>query len=105
MLNLNVKEFAEKIAQEGVAILDVRTPEEFAEGFIEGARNIDFYRDDFEIEINSLDKESSYALYCRSGKRSGQAAQMMQEAGFLSVSNLDGGMIDWANAGMPRVNN
>ena len=105
MLNLNVKEFAEAIAQEGVAILDVRTPEEFAEGFIEGARNIDFYRDDFEIEINSLDKESSYALYCRSGKRSGQAAQMMQEAGFLSVSNLDGGMIDWANAGMPRVNN
>ena len=105
MLNLNIKEFAEKIAQEGVAILDVRTPEEFAEGFIEGARNIDFYRDDFEIEINSLDKESSYALYCRSGKRSGQAAQMMQEAGFLSVSNLDGGMIDWANAGMPRVNN
>jgi rhodanese-related sulfurtransferase len=105
MLNLNVKEFAEAIAQEGVTILDVRTPEEFAEGFIEGARNIDFYRDDFEIEINSLDKESSYALYCRSGKRSGQAAQMMQEAGFLSVSNLDGGMIDWANAGMPRVNN
>ena len=105
MLNLNIKEFAEKIAQEGVAILDVRTPEEFAEGFIEGARNIDFYRDDFEIEINSLDKESSYALYCRSGKRSGQAAQMMQEAGFLSVFNLDGGMIDWANAGMPRVNN
>ena len=105
MLNLNVKEFAEAIAQEGVAILDVRTPEEFAEGFIEGARNIDFYRDDFEIEINSLDKESSYALYCRSGKRSGQAAQMMQEAGFLSVFNLDGGMIDWANAGMPRVNN
>ena len=105
MLNLNVKEFAETIAQEGVTILDVRTPEEFAEGFIEAARNIDFYRDDFEIEINSLDKESSYALYCRSGKRSGQAAQMLQEAGFLSVSNLDGGMIDWANAGMPRVNN
>ena len=105
MLNLNVKEFAETIAQEGVTILDVRTPEEFAEGFIEAARNIDFYRDDFEIEINSLDKDSSYALYCRSGKRSGRAAEMMQNAGFLSVFNLDGGMIDWANAGMPRVNN
>ena len=105
MLNLNVKEFAEKIAQEGVTILDVRTPEEFAEGSIEGARNIDFYRDDFEIEINSLEKELSYAVYCRSGKRSGQAAQMMQGAGFLSVLNLEGGIIDWANAGMPRVIN
>ena len=105
MLNLKVEEFAEKIAQENVRILDVRTPEEFAEGFIEGARNIDFYRDDFEIEINSLEKELSYAVYCRSGKRSGQAAQMMQGAGFLSVLNLEGGIIDWANAGMPRVIN
>lgn len=103
MLNLKVEEFAEKIAQEGVTILDVRTPEEFAEGFIQGARNIDFYRDSFEIEINSLDKHVTYALYCRSGKRSGQAGQMMLEAGFISVLNLDGGFIDWINAGMPRV--
>ena len=105
MLNLSVKEFAEKISQEGVKILDVRTPEEVAEGFIDGAQNIDFYREDFDNEIKSLDKDFTYAIYCRSGKRSGQAAQMMQDAGFLSVFNLDGGMIDWANAGMPRADN
>ena len=105
MLNLSVEEFAQKIAQERVRILDVRTPEEFAEGYIEGAKNLDFYRADFESEVTSLSKEATYAVYCRSGKRSGLAAHMMQEAGFLSVSNLVGGMIDWANAGMPRVNN
>ena len=103
MLNLKVEEFAEKIAQENGRILDVRTPEEFAEGYIEGAQNIDFHRDDFEIEINVLDKQVTYAVYCRSGKRSGLAAHMMQEAGFISVFNLDGGIIDWAKAGMPRA--
>ena len=105
MLNLSVQDFAEKISHEGVKILDVRTPAEVAEGFIEGARNIDFYREEFETEINSLDKDFTYAIYCRSGKRSGQAAEMMQNAGFISVFNLDGGMIDWANAGMPKVHN
>jgi phage shock protein E len=103
MLNLSVKEFSEKIAEEGVVILDVRTPAEYAEGYLEGAINIDFYGEDFKIEIDSLDKLSTYAIYCRSGNRSGQTATMMQNAGFHDVYNLDGGITDWADAGMPMT--
>jgi rhodanese-related sulfurtransferase len=105
MLNLSVREFSEKIAEESVIILDVRTPEEFSEGYIEGAHNIDFYREDFKTEIDSLDKEFTYAVYCRSGKRSGQAVKILHEAGFHTVHNLEGGVIDWVNEGRILVNN
>ena len=101
--NMNVSEFSEKISEPGIILLDVRTPGEFAEGFIEGARLIDFQSGNFESEIASLDKNTTYAVYCRSGNRSGQAAKIMHDAGFHNLYNLDGGVIDWANAGLPLV--
>jgi phage shock protein E len=103
--NMNVVEFSKKITESGVVILDVRTPGEFAEGFIEGAQMIDFQSGNFEAEIGTLDKDVTYAVYCRSGNRSGQAVKIMQDAGFLNLFNLEGGVIDWANQGMPLVNN
>ena len=103
--NMNVLDFSNKITESGVVILDVRTPGEFAEGYIEGARMIDFQGGSFETEIASLDKNATYAVYCRSGNRSGQAVKIMQDAGFLNLFNLEGGVIDWANQGMPLVNN
>jgi len=103
--NMNVLDFSNKITESGVVILDVRTPGEFAEGYIEGARMIDFQGGSFETEIESLDKNATYAVYCRSGNRSGQAVKIMQDAGFLNLFNLEGGVIDWANQGMPLVNN
>jgi rhodanese-related sulfurtransferase len=103
MLNLGAKEFSEKIAEEGVRILDVRTPDEISKGYIEGAQFVDFYREDFKIEIDSLNKEFAYAIYCRSGKRSSQAMEIMQEFGFENLYNLEGGIIEWTNAGMPVV--
>ena len=103
--NMNVVEFSKKITESGVVILDVRTPGEFAEGFIEGAQMIDFQSGNFETEIGTLDKDVTYAVYCRSGNRSGQAVKVMQDAGFLNLFNLEGGVIDWANQGMPLVNN
>ena len=103
MREMNVSEFSKKITETNVVVLDVRTPEEIAEGFIEGAQFIDFYREEFKIEIESLDKEFAYAVYCRSGKRSGKAIEIMQEVGFHNLFNLDGGIIDWANMGMPLV--
>ena len=103
--NMNVSEFSAKIAEAGVIVLDVRTPAEFAEGYIEGARLIDFQSGNFENEIASLDKNATYAVYCRSGNRSGQAVKVMHDAGFHNVYNLNGGVIDWANAGLPLVNN
>ena len=104
-IDLSVTEFSSKIAESGVVTLDVRTPAEFAEGYIEGARLIDFQSGNFENEISSLDKNATYAVYCRSGNRSGQAVKVMHDAGFHNVYNLNGGVIDWANAGLPLVNN
>jgi rhodanese-related sulfurtransferase len=103
--NLSVDEFSAKAAEPGVVTLDVRTPGEFAEGYIEGARLIDFQSGNFENEIASLDKNATYAVYCRSGNRSGQAVKVMQDAGFTNVFNMNGGVIDWANAGLPLIRN
>jgi phage shock protein E len=104
-LDLSVTEFSAKAAESGVVTLDVRTPAEFAEGYIEGARLIDFQSGNFENEIATLDKNATYAVYCRSGNRSGQAVKVMQDAGFTNVFNMNGGVIDWANAGLPLVKN
>ena len=104
-VDLGVKEFSAKVAEVGVITLDVRTPGEFMGGFIQGARNIDFQSGNFENEIAALDKNATYAVYCRSGNRSGQAVKVMHDAGFHNVYNLNGGVIDWANAGLPLVNN
>jgi rhodanese-related sulfurtransferase len=102
--DLSVTEFSAKIAEVGVITLDVRTPGEFAEGYIKGARLINFQSGNFENEIAALDKNATYAVYCRSGNRSGQAVKVMQDAGFTNVFNMNGGVIDWANAGLPLVN-
>jgi rhodanese-related sulfurtransferase len=103
--NMNVEDFSKKTAESGVVILDVRTQGEFMTGHIQGAQNIDFESGSFESQIESLDKNGTYAVYCRSGNRSGQAVKVMQDAGFKNIYNLDGGVIDWANSGLPLVNN
>ena len=104
-VDLSVTEFSTKVAEAGVITLDVRTPGEFMSGFIKGAKNIDFQSGNFENEIASLDKNETYAIYCRSGNRSGQAVKVMHDAGFHNVYNLNGGVIDWTNAGMSLVTN
>jgi rhodanese-related sulfurtransferase len=104
-IDLSVTEFSAKVVEAGVITLDVRTPGEFAEGHVKGARLIDFQSGNFENEISILDKNATYAVYCRSGNRSGQAVKVMRDAGFTKVFNMNGGVIDWANAGLPLVNN
>ena len=103
--DLGVNEFSTKVAETGVITLDVRTPGEYMGGFIQGAQNIDFQSGNFENEIASLDKNATYAVYCRRGNRSGQAVKVMHDAGFHNVYNLNGGVIDWTNAGLPLVTN
>lgn len=77
-------------------LIDVRTPEEFNEGHIENAVNIDFYSDQFIDEINkSLDKNKTVFLYCKSGGRSGKAYTMLKENGFKEVYDLKGGYSNW----------
>jgi rhodanese-related sulfurtransferase len=104
-MDLSVSEFSSKVTEAGIITLDVRTPGEFNEGHIEGAQLIDFQSGNFENEIATLDKSKTYAVYCRSGNRSGQAVKVMSDAGFSNLYNLNGGVIDWANAGLPLVNN
>lgn len=84
-------------------IIDVRTPEEFAEGYIENAINIDFYAETFRDELNKLDKDKTYFIYCRSGNRSGSALAIMAELNFREVYNLSGGITAWGREGLPIV--
>lgn len=76
-------------------IIDVRTPEEFNSGNIENAQNINIYASDFESKIESLDKNTPIFVYCKSGGRSANASQILQEKGFKKIIELKGGMMAW----------
>lgn len=86
-----------------MVILDVRTPAEFASGHIAGAVNVDFESGKFDQDIQKLENSKTYAVYCRSGNRSGQATSIMAKNGFNSVFNLNGGVIDWTASGQVLV--
>ena len=98
---VSTAEFKSLVDQQSGVILDVRTPEEFAEGHIPGAINLDVNGSNFKDEIGKLDKAKSYEVYCRSGKRSLKASEMMQSEGFTKVTNLDGGILGWQEKGYP----
>lgn len=84
-------------------VVDVRTPEEFTEGHIKGALNINFKDETFLELITKLDKSKPVFVYCRSGKRSGAAAQEMSKAGFKQVYDLKGGIINWTQSNNETV--
>ncbi len=86
-----------------LVVLDVRTPEEFAEGHLEGAVLVDFYDADFAEQLAELDPEVPYLLYCRSGNRSGQTTALMADLGFTDVADIDGGILAWEQEGLPTV--
>jgi rhodanese-related sulfurtransferase len=85
-------------------ILDVRTPQEVAEGHLAGAKNIDVQDELFQQNIEQLDKNKTYLLYCRSGKRTAVAGAKMKAAGFKKVYMLDGGITSWKEKGKPVTN-
>ena len=87
-----------------LVILDVRTPEEFSEGHLDGATMLDFYEADFADRVGELDPDVPYLLYCRSGNRSGQTTSIMSELGFTDVAEVDGGIVAWNAAGQQVVN-
>ena len=86
-----------------VTVVDVRTPEEFADGHLDGALLIDFYADTFADRLAELDVDGTHLLYCRSGNRSGQATAIMTELGHERVYDLEGGVIAWDGQGQPLV--
>lgn len=71
----------------GTVVIDVRTPEEFAAGHLEGALNIDVTAPTFDSEVSQLPTDGTYVLYCRSGSRAAAALTRMQELGFTQLSN------------------
>ena len=93
-------EFAELTTQKDVRLIDVRTPEEYAEGHLAGAENIDVKAADFAERIKGI--EGSVAVYCRGGKRSLMAAAQLAANG-CTVYNLDGGILSWQKAGKPTT--
>ena len=92
--SVDAEQFAREIEREEVQLVDVRTAEEFAEGHIPGAMNMDVNGVAFEAQIATLDTERPVALYCRSGRRSKVAAEKVAKAGF-EVVELDGGILSW----------
>lgn len=97
MSDLSQNDWAEGLVAASEAIvLDVRTEEEFESGFIPNAINIDIRMGaGFIDELNKLDKTVPYYVYCRSGARSAQAVQIMQDMGFVFSYNLLGGILAW----------
>lgn len=95
--------FKEKSANQ--FIVDVRTPEEFAEGHIENSVNINFNDENFLKNITELerDKTKPIFLYCRSGRRSGLAAEQISEMGFKTVFDLEGGIVNWEKNNQPVI--
>ena len=85
-------------------LIDVRTPEEMAEGHIENASNLDFLDESFPEKIETLNKNKTYLLYCRTGKRTAKAGALMKAAGFKNVYILDGGITSWREEGKPIEN-
>ncbi|MCK0191306.1 rhodanese-like domain-containing protein [Arenibacter sp. F20364] len=97
MADLSQEEWSEQFeSDENAFLLDVRTPEEVAEGYIPNATNIDIYLgQEFVDELEKLDKTKNYYVYCRSGQRSGQACAIMNKLGFENAYNLVGGFMNW----------
>lgn len=87
-----------------IQLIDVRTPEEFAEGHLKGAKNIDYNSDGFEASLEGLKKDKPVMVYCFVGGRSGQAAKLLSQKGFEQVIDMQGGYKKWTEEGWPIEN-
>jgi phage shock protein E len=98
---IGATELVEVVADPDVVVLDVRTPQEYAQGHVPGALNIDVSSPSFADEIATLPKDVTYVVYCRSGNRSADAAARMADAGFTDLYDVDAGLATLASAGVP----
>lgn len=86
---------------DGLLILDVRTPAEFRQGHLPGARNMDFFGGRFDLEAAALPRERPVLLYCRTGRRSAEAAATLQQAGVKTILHMSRGIEAWQAEGLP----
>lgn len=82
-------------------IIDVRTPEEFDSGHIEGAININYHSDNFVATFEKLDKNKLYLVYCRTGRRSADTVSLMVRLGFTNILRFAGDIVRWRSEGLP----
>lgn len=97
-------EFKQAVDSGEYKLIDIRTVQEYYEGHLANASQADFYQSVlFENYLDSLDKNDKYLIYCRTGNRTGEALEIMRAKGFKNVSDLDGGIVAWAQNGLPIV--
>lgn len=93
MKTITAKELEEKLSKgETLNLIDVREPEETAEGMIPWAKNIPMM--EIPGRLNELDRDQEYIIICRSGNRSTQVCMFLEEQGY-KVTNLENGMQGW----------
>ena len=100
--SLDAVSFNQKIlSTDSGVVLDVRTPGEYAQGYINRAVNINYNGGDFENTVDKLDKNKTYFVYCYAGGRSGKAARYMRSNGFTKVYELNDGLVSWNSQHLP----
>lgn len=92
---LEVQAFKDSIKNNNVQLIDVRTPEEYKEGHIENAENIDFFSADFMSKFNAFDRQKPIYIYCRSGNRSKKSGAKLSAMGFKKIYDLKGGILKY----------
>lgn len=97
-------DFQKRMMDDPGILIDVRTKNEINKGMLAGAIGLDIFSDDFDSELNKLDKSKTYYVYCAAGGRSLEACEIMQKKGFVHVVDLDGGYKRWTREGLP-INN
>ena len=107
ILHVNAREAAQLLSNKDEkkrpVIIDIRTSDEFREGHLEGARQIDFLEDDFAARVRKLDRSRAYLIHCRSGGRSSRSLALWNKLGFKKIYHLDGGILAWEKASQPVV--
>ena len=98
---ISLERFEELRKGKDVVVLDVRSPDEYSEGHVPGARNLNVTDKTFAERVAKLDKDKTYLVYCQSGGRSTRAAAKMKELGFGKLYNFAGSMVEWEKAGKP----
>lgn len=98
---LEPRSFQAEVGKHQAQLIDVRTPEEYAQGHLDGARNIDWINDDLLAATATLDKNAPVLLYCAAGGRSEEARNALVKAGFKNVHDLRGGIQAWRAQGLP----
>ncbi|MDO6758655.1 rhodanese-like domain-containing protein [Tamlana sp. 2_MG-2023] len=102
-MDMSVKQFKTDVSHDFVQLIDVRTPEEFKEGHLENAINVDFKSSDFTDNIEKLNSDKPVYIYCRSGNRSKKSVSYFKKVGFTTIYNLKGGILAWKAKDLPVV--